>query len=124
MSLSADYGAKSGVIVVDGTVSVSGGSVLSGSGTAGSYLVIASDSISSSAVTIAGGSHTLIVSAPYGTITLSSAAWVRQATGYAVHLTGGSKVAEDPALSTGIEILGGSGTNGTYSLESWGETFK
>ena len=124
VSLSADYGAKSGVIVVDGTVSVSGGSVLSGSGTAGSYLVIASDSISSSAVTIAGGSHTLIVSAPYGTITLSSAAWVRQATGYAVHLTGGSKVAEDPALSTGIEILGGSGTNGTYSLESWGETFK
>ena len=124
VSLSADYGSKSGVIIVDGTVSVSGNSVLSGSGTPGSYMIIASDSSSASAVTIAGGSHTLVVVAPYGTVTLSSSAWIRQVTAYAVHLTGNSNVAEDPTLQNGIQIQGGAGTNAPYSLESWGETFK
>ena len=122
VSLSSAYGSKSGVIIVDGTTTVSGASVLAGSGQAGSYLVLASDSTSAAAVSITGGSHTLVITAPYGTVSLAGAAWVRQATGYAVHLTGASKIAADPALATGIQILAGSGV-GSYSLQSWGESF-
>lgn len=118
VSLDASYGAKSGVIIVDGTITVGGGAILSGSGQVGSYLVLVTNSTSASAVSITGGSHTAIVSAHYGTITLSSGAWVRQASGYTVKLLGGSRVAADPELAS-VQILGSVG--GTYSVVSWKE---
>lgn len=119
IKLASSYGTNDGVIVSNGTVVVSGGGHANGSGTTGSYLMLLSLSDSTSAMTISGGAGAVIVYAPYGTISISGGASLKEATGYKLSVTGQSSITYESGLTNNNFS---SGPSGSWSIDSWKET--
>lgn len=119
IKLAASYGQNDGVIIVDGTISVSGGGNATGSGTAGSYLMLVSLNSSEDAISVQGGAGAMVAYAPYGTITLSGGASLKEATGYKIVLDGGSTLTYETGLAN---MNFSTGPSGSWSLDSWKET--
>lgn len=119
IKLASSYGSNDGVIIVDGTVTVSGGGHADGSGTAGSYLMLLSKSTSTtSAISISGGAGAVIAYAPYGTISVSGGARLKEATGYKLKVEGGSTITYESGLT---DNNFSSGPSGTWNIDSWKE---
>ena len=119
IKLASSYGSNDGVIMANGTVVVSGGGHASGSGTEGSYLMLLSRSDLTTAMSISGGSGAVIAYAPYGTITISGGASLKEATGYKMLVEGGSSITYESGLTNNNFS---SGPSGTWGIDSWGET--
>lgn len=117
--LAASYGSDDGVIVSDGNVTISGGGQATGSGTAGSYLMILSKSTSSSAMSINGGAGAVIAYAPYGTIAISGGASLKEATANRITIDGGSSVTYESGLTNNNFS---SGPSSTWNISSWEES--
>lgn len=118
--LASSYGTDDGVIVNDGTVIVSGGGSATGSGTAGSYLMILTTNTSTtSAASISGGSGAVILYAPYGTLTVSGGASLREAVAYKMSIIGGSSITYEAGLTNNNFS---SGPSGTWNVAEWTET--
>ncbi|NTW21534.1 MAG: hypothetical protein HGA42_19030 [Nostocales cyanobacterium W4_Combined_metabat2_030] len=117
--LASSYGSNDGVVMADGTITVSGGGQASGSGTAGSYLMLLSRSDLTTAMSISGGAGAVIAYAPYGTITISGGAALKEATGYKMLIEGGSSITYESGLTNNNFS---SGPSGTWGIDSWGET--
>lgn len=118
IKLDSSYGTNDGVVMNDGTVVISGGGNATGSGTAGSYLMMLTTSSSTSAMTISGGAGAVIAYAPFGTIIISGGASLKEATGYAMTISGGSSVTYESGLTNNNFS---SGPSGSFAVESWGE---
>jgi hypothetical protein len=118
IKLASSYGTNDGVIINDGTVVISGGGHATGSGTAGSYLMMLSTSSSTSAMSVSGGAGAVIVYAPLGTITISGGASLKEATGYKIIVSGGSSITYESGLTNNNFS---SGPSGSFAVESWGE---
>ncbi len=127
MRLASAYGAGSGTVIVDGKVTIAGSSPVTGSGTPGSYIMIVSLSdcpTSSScngtnAIDISGAAGAVILVAQNGTINFSGSASAKQATGYAIKLSGATTV----TYESGIANLNfTSGASGSWSVTSWKES--
>ncbi|MCM2338873.1 MAG: hypothetical protein NDI62_00225 [Burkholderiales bacterium] len=118
IKLASSYGTNDGVIINDGTVVISGGGHATGSGTAGSYLMMLSTSSSTSAMSVSGGAGAVIVYAPSGTITISGGASLKEATGYKIIVSGGSSITYESGLTNNNFS---SGPSGSFAVESWGE---
>ncbi len=117
--LSTSYGSNDGIILADGTITVSGGGHADGSGTTGSYLMLLSKSYSTtSAISISGGSGAVIAYAPYGTISVSGGASLKEATGYKLLVEGGSSITYESGLTNNNFS---SGPGGTWNINSWKE---
>lgn len=116
--LSSAYGTDDGVIVTDGTVSITGGAFVTGSGITGSYIMILSTSNSTNAVQVSGGAGAVIVYAPYGTVTLSGGASLKEVTGYKISIGGGSSVTYESGLA---DSQFSSGPSGTWGIDLWKE---
>mgnify|MGYP003417833731 CR=1 FL=1 len=118
--LSSSFGTNDGYIVTDGTLSVTGGSNATGSGSAGSYiLIVVLSSSTTAAAQIEGGSGAMVVYAPNGTLNLEGGASLKEATAYKVHIEGGSTL----TYETGLANLNFStGPSGSYTISSWKET--
>lgn len=71
-ALAAGYGSNDGVLIADGTVTISNNGTVSGSGSAGSYLLVISLSSSSSAVSVSNNGNAPILYAPNGGVVLSN----------------------------------------------------
>lgn len=119
VELASSYGANDGLIISDGTVSVSGGGHATGSGTTGSYIMLMSLSTSSSAMTINGGAGAMIAYAPYGTIAISGGASLKEATAWRITMDGGSTLTYESGLANPTFS---SGPSGSYGITSWRET--
>lgn len=119
IQLASSYGTNDGVIVTDGTVAISGGGNATGSGTAGSYLMILSTSTSTSAISISGGAGAVIAYAQNGTIAISGGASLKEATGYRITIDGGSSITYESGLSNNNFS---SGPSGTWSVSTWKES--
>jgi hypothetical protein len=119
IKLASSYGTNDGVIISGGTVVVSGGGNATGSGTAGSYLMILSLDETTSAMTISGGAGAVIAYAPYGTIKISGGASLKEATGYKLLIEGGSTITYESGLSNNNFS---SGPSGSWSINTWGES--
>lgn len=117
--LASAYGSNDGVIVSDGDVSISGGGQATGSGTAGSYLMILTTSSSNTAMTINGGAGAVIAYAPNGTIAISGGASLKEATGYKMTVGGGSSITYESGLTNNNFS---SGPGGTWNISSWAES--
>lgn len=117
--LATSYGSNDGVIISDGTIEVSGGGNASGSGTAGSYLMLLSRSDLSTAMSVSGGAGAVIAYAPYGTIKIAGGAALKEATGYKIRIEGGSSITYESGLTNNNFS---SGPSGTWGIDSWGET--
>jgi Tfp pilus assembly protein PilX len=118
MQLASSYGANDGVVVADGTVSVSGGSYATGSGVTGSYIMIVSNNSSGNAASITGGAGAMILYVPYGTINIEGGASLKEATGYKIHIEGGSHLTYESGLSSNNFS---SGPSGSWTVGSWSE---
>ena len=119
IKLSPSYGSNDGVILVDGTVAISGGGHATGSGTAGSYLMFLSKSTSlTSAISISGGSGAVIAYAPYGAVSVTGGAALKEATGYKLNVAGGSSITYESGLTNNNFS---SGPSGTWNVNSWQE---
>ncbi|MEK7182163.1 MAG: choice-of-anchor R domain-containing protein [Patescibacteria group bacterium] len=119
IKLASSYGSNDGVIIADGNISISGGGNATGSGTAGSYLMMLSTSSSGDAISISGGSGAVIVYAPNGTIEIEGGASLKEVTGYKIKIEGGSSITYESGLTNNNFS---SGPGGGYNISSWGET--
>jgi hypothetical protein len=119
IKLASTYNENDGVILADGTITITGGGHASGSGTVGSYLMLLSLSDSDSAMSVSGGSGAVIVYAPNGTITISGGASLKEATGYKMLIKGGSTITYESGLTNNNFS---SGPSGSWSIDSWKET--
>lgn len=126
LKLASTYGSSSGVIVVDGRVTIAGSSPVNGSGTSGSYIMITSLSdcpVSSScsganAIDISGSAGAVVLVAQNGTINFSGSASAKQATGYAINLSGSTVVTYESGLAN---MNFTSGPSGSWNVDSWQE---
>lgn len=118
IKLSPSYGTNDGVIVSDGTVSITGGANATGSGVAGSYIMMLTTSSLSNAATIEGGAGAVIIYAPNGTIEIEGGAGVKEAIGYKIKIEGGSSLTYESGLANNNFS---SGPSGSWVVESWGE---
>ncbi|MFA5888667.1 MAG: choice-of-anchor R domain-containing protein [Candidatus Paceibacterota bacterium] len=126
IKLAASYGTKSGVLLSDNIVSLAGGGNLSGSGQAGSYLMVLTTSncpIDSScggvdALTLSGGAGAVILSAQRGTMTLNGGSGVKAATAYLIKASGGAIINYESGLA---DVNFSSGPSGGWSISSWEE---
>lgn len=119
IKLDSSYGEDDAVIVVDGTITVTGGTEATGSGAEGSYLMLLSLSDSTSAISITGGSGAVIAYAQNGTIYVSGGAHLKEATGYRIVVTGNSSITYESGLTNNNFS---SGPSGSWSIDSWKET--
>lgn len=119
IQLSPDYGTDDGVILSSGTVSISGGADATGSGEDGSYVLILSESSSSSAISISGGSGAVILYAADGTLKISGGAELKGGTANRVEISGGSDVVYESGLA---DMHFASGNSASFSIGKWQET--
>lgn len=119
VKLASSYGANSGMIIADGSISISNNGDLQGSGTTGSHIMALSTSTSGSAITLDNNSGSVILVAPYGTVSLSNNATAKEITGYKIILNNNAVVTYDSGIaSTSFST----GPGGAWILDSWNET--
>jgi hypothetical protein len=126
VQLASSYGSSSGVIVTNGYVTVTGGSSFKGSGTTGSYPLIATTSdcpndpscSGNNAIEIDGGSGAVILDAQSGTINMSGGTSAQAMTANMIDIENGATV----NYSSGLANLNfSSGPSGGYNITGWGE---
>lgn len=121
--LKPSYGITSGVIVVDGIVTLDGGSRLQGSGTAGSYLMALStyNHPSNPAINVSGGNSSSIVYAGDGVIKLEGGTNLREATARRIELGSGAIVSYESGIANPFFTSGPQGSfsvvKGSYQAE-------
>ncbi|MDP2637092.1 MAG: hypothetical protein Q8P03_00565, partial [bacterium] len=116
--LSSSYGAMSGVIVADGTITLDNNSISSGSGTAESYLMYLTTNSSSSAFQIKNNAILDIAYAFAGTIAIENNTVLKEATGYQLHLKNNATVEYEAGL---ISSSFSAGPGGGWEVTSWKE---
>ncbi len=125
IKLAGSYGANSGVLLSDKYVSVTGGT-LSGSGIAGSYLLVfvtsncpadVSACLGNDAISTTNVSGSSIFDAPNGTANLSGVS-TKAVIARNVMMTSGSSANYENALANLSFVSGGSGG---WSISSWTE---
>ena len=116
--LDASYGSNDAVMIADGNITVSGGAKATGSGTAGSYLMLlALSSSPTDAMTVSGDAGAVIAYAPYGTLNVSGGSAIKEATAYKLVLTSSSVTYESGLMDNNFS----SGPSGTWNIKSWQE---
>ena len=119
VKLSSSYGSGSGMIISDGTVSTSNSASFSGSGTTGSYMMMLTTSTSSSAINIANSAGTVILVAPYGTISFSNTAGAKEAIAKTINMSNSATLTYESGLAN---INFSSGPSGSWEVQTWGES--
>ena len=118
INLSSSFGANSGVIIVDGTITVGNSGLITGSGTAGSYVMLLSSSPTAAAIDYLG-SGAAILYAPSGTVTVSGTGSAVLAAGNSISLRDTASILYDPALISTVIVTGSSNPPG---ILSWKQT--
>ena len=116
-----DYGPSSAVFLTDGNAVVSNNCIFSGSGTAGSYIMLlsAKNATTSTVMTISNNSSGVIYYAGKGKINFSNNATAKEATAYGIDLSNNAVI----TYETGLANLNfSSGPSGGWNINSWRET--
>ena len=119
VDLSSSYGTSEGVIVADGTVNISNNAVFSGSGSAGSYLMMLTTSTSTSAITLSNNGGAVILYAANGTVNLLNNAGAKSLNGKSINLNNNAVVVYDSGLVNSNFV---NGPSGGWNINSWKET--
>ena len=119
IKLSSSYGSASGVVVSGGTISTANSALFKGSGSTGSYIMMLTTSTSSSAINISNSAGTVIMVAPYGTISFSNSASVKEAIAKTINMSNTSSLIYDSGLIN-QNFIGG--PSGSWKVDSWIET--
>lgn len=116
--LKETFGELDGVIVVDGTATLSNGSIMSGSGVEGSYIMLLSTNSSANAVDLSNNAGAVIIYAPNGGVQLNNNTAVSQLTAKNISLNNGAIIDYFQGIINAA-FVGGPG--GTYTINSWTE---
>jgi len=116
--LDASYGAQDGMMIVDGTTTLSNNSTFEGSGNANSYVMILSTNTTSSAIILSNNAGAAILYAPYGTVNVSNNAGITQVTAKTVSLQNNAIIDYDQGV---IDAAFSSGPSGGFEINSWKE---
>jgi hypothetical protein len=108
---------KSFVVIVDGTISLVGGSEILGN--VNSHILLVSLSTSDPAISINGGADDTVVFAPYGGVFVSGGASVKAGSAKHISIDGGSNVTYDPSLAD-LNFSSGM-ANSSFRIKSWKE---
>ena len=124
--LANSYGEQSGVIVVDGRVTMSGAGTINGSGHPNSNMLVLSNYVTTApsnlpAISSGGGTSSSILYALNGNIILSGGADLNQITAKKVILVEGAEITYDTGVTTPFFSSGPSGSfsavKGSYQLK-------
>ncbi|MBI4136128.1 MAG: hypothetical protein HY481_01045 [Candidatus Vogelbacteria bacterium] len=120
VSLTAGYGATSGVLLGDGNVTISNNCKFDGSGEEGSYIILlsAKDAPADEVMTIDNNSAGVIYYAGRGKIKFSNNATAKEATAYGLIMDNGATITYEEGIGS---ILFSSGPGGAFEIESWRE---
>ena len=118
MDLSSSYGTNSGVVVADGTITTTNNSSFSGSGSAGSYLMLLSESYNDYAIKLDNNVEGGILYARNGVIELENNAKAKELSAYKIHVGNNGRIDYESGL---INPTFSSGPSGGYSFDSWRE---
>lgn len=120
VKLNATYGTNSGVIIGDGSISISNNTTLSGSGQAGSYIMVmaAKNTPSSQVLDVSNNSAGAIYYAPHGRIHFNNNATAKEVIGYGFDLDNNATVTYESGLAN---VNFSSGPNGGYDIINWKE---
>ncbi len=118
VKLATGYGSNSGVMVTDGSVDVHNGVVFSGSGQAGSYIILldAKNDFTNVTVDVDNGSTGVIYYASNGRIHFHNSAAAKEATAYGIDLNNSSIITYESGLAN---VQFSSGPSGGYAIEYW-----
>ncbi|MEK7194325.1 MAG: hypothetical protein AAB660_01375 [Patescibacteria group bacterium] len=118
--LTAGYGTSGGVVLTDGKIQMGNNVTLAGSGTAGSFLIMLSQSSAPDAIQIGNGNTTeVILYAQNGAIIMGNNANVRSLTAKTITLGNNTILTYTQGL---LDAVFNSGPSGGYQLSSWLET--
>lgn len=132
LKLSSSYGSKSGLVIVDkpsnrstsSKITVQNGAQILGSGTPGSYVLVASQNNSAeldgteAAITIKNTTNAPIYYAPHGMIEIENSANLKEATAYKLRLKNSAVVTYESGLAS---AQFSSGPTGSFEILSWKE---
>jgi len=120
ISLTAGYGATSGVLLGDGNVTISNNCKFDGSGEADSYIILlsAKNAPTQEVMNIDNNSAGVIYYAGQGKIKFSNNATAKEATAYGLIMDNGATITYEEGIGS---ILFSSGPGGAFEIESWRE---
>lgn len=117
IQLSSAYGTGDEVIVVN-RASLSGGGMVTGNGQAGNYVLLVADDTTSSAINASGGTGSVVLVAPYGTITFSGGTSAKSAIANRMVMSGGTTLVYESGLA---DISFTTGPSGAWNVDNWRE---
>lgn len=118
IKLDNSYGPLGGVLLSDGSITVSNNAVFSGTGQAGSYLLVLSTNTSNSAIIISNNATGAIFYTSSGGITISNNAQIKEAAGYKLILSNNAVVQYESGLQN---TFFSNGPGGSWKIKSWSE---
>jgi hypothetical protein len=116
LRLGANYGETSGVLLTDGSVSVSNNCVFYTNG-AGTYLMILSTK-AGGAINISNNANTVIFYASAGTVDIANNATLKEVTAYQINLSNGAQIIYESGLAS-AKFSSGSGAS--WAIADWQE---
>ncbi len=125
LRLASSYGASSEFIIVDGKVDIGASGAINGSGTSGSYVVIATTSqcggyatCAAPAIAVSGSAGAVVLIAPYGKVAFTGSAGAKAVVAYTMDLSGSTSLVYESGLA---DIDFTSGPSGAWNVDSWRE---
>lgn len=118
VGLASWYGTSSGVIIVDGTVTIGNNSNFTGSGSSESYIMILSTSSSTSAITLSNNAGAVMLYAANGTVNVDNNAGASSINGYKINLSNNAVITYKTGLANTNFV---NGPGGSWSATSWRE---
>lgn len=130
VKLDSSYGSTSAIIIADGYIKINNGVIFQDSGTAGSYILLLSNSscdasvlvspcFGNNAIEVSNNSNISIVNAQKGTVYFSNNATVKESVGQKIELKNNVGI----SYGSGIINVGfTSGPSGSWVIDSWTES--
>lgn len=119
LRLSSTYGSSEGLVIVDGTITISNSSETYGSGTSGSYIMLLSTSTSTNAISLSNDGNVGVLYAHNGTVQINNNTDLVAVTGKNLSMNNNSTITFDSGLVNSNFVTGPSGG---WSVSSWKET--
>ena len=118
INLSPSYQSSEGVIVVDGTVDINQNAEFGNSGVAGSYIMVLSTSISTSAINLENNAGAVILYAANGTVNLSPGGDAKALNGKYINIQNNANVTYETGLANSNFV---NGPSGGWDIVGWKE---
>ncbi len=122
INIDTGYSTNSGLLIADGKITVQNNCTFSGSGSAGSYILILSTNTSldgaSPAIDISNNAQTVIFYASKGLINVSNNAQLKEVTGYMLKLDNNASVTYESGLAS-AQFADGPGGVWTIKRQTW-----